>query len=351
MPSRVTIGPGPSLGKPGAAMPRKIPTECVSWRWHGNLGDDMIFAAQEALFDGSLKLGQYINSPEAVLVGGGTFVPKALEHPDLVALSRRYPTAFFGTGIGDPVFWGTTHIPDWLEVMRNANFIGVRGPLSKERLEEWGVPASRVEWVGDPALYFAQPTGARRFSFNLAVNLGITYNRLYGFNEGRLEETVISALQDLVRAGWNITLVCAWGADDVVAERMAARVAVRSVEHWHENYQRALDSVARFDVVLCEKLHVGVVAACRGVPFVALNYRSKVLDFCRSIGWEDFCVGLEDLTPDRLRALIVSLAETRNEHSMRLQNCVLATRERMVRSARRAAEALSIVKPLASASG
>jgi polysaccharide pyruvyl transferase WcaK-like protein len=322
-------------------MSGKIPTECISWRWHGNLGDDMIFAAQEALFQDNLALGQYITFPKAVLVGGGTFVPKALHHPDLVALSRRYPTAFFGTGIGDPIFWGTMHIPDWLEVMRNSNFIGVRGPLSKERLEEWGVPADRVEWIGDPALYFAQPTSARPFGFNLAVNLGITYNRLYGFDEARLEETVISALQDLVRAGWNITLVCAWGADDPVAERIAARVPVRSIEHWHENYQRALDSVAQFDVLLCEKLHVGVVAACRGVPFVALNYRSKVRDFCRSIGWEDFCVGLEDLTPDRLSAIVNSLIQTRDQHSIRLQTNVLETRGRLVAAARRAEAALA----------
>jgi polysaccharide pyruvyl transferase WcaK-like protein len=338
----MTIDSGRSLAQPGAAVPGKIPTECISWRWHGNLGDDMIFAAQEALFQDSLALGQYIDSPKAVLVGGGTFVPKALEHPDLVALSRRHPTAFFGTGIGDPIFWGTTHIPDWLEVMRNSNFIGVRGPLSKERLEEWGVPAGRVEWIGDPALYFAQPTGARQFGFNLAVNLGITYNRLYGFDEGRLEEIVICALQDLVRAGWNITLVCAWGADDVVVERIAARVAVRSVEHWHENYQRALDSVGQFDVVLCEKLHVGVVAACRGVPFVALKYRSKVLDFCRSIGWEDFCVGIEDLTPDRLSALVNSLIETRDQNSMRLQKSISETRARLLAAVPRTEAALAV---------
>ena len=107
------------------------------------------------------------------------------------------------------------------------------------------------------------------------------------------------------------------------------------------NYQRALESVAQFDVVLCEKLHVGVVAACRGVPFVALKYRSKVLDFCRSIGWEDFCVGLEDLTPDRLSAHVNSLIGTRDQHSTRLQKSVLETRARLVAAVRPTEAALA----------
>src|SRR5947209_7501866 len=101
------------------AAEKKLVTECVSWRWHGNLGDDLIYAAQEEMFGNVLELGQYVESPGAVLVGGGTFVPKAPEHPDLLRLSRALPTAFFGTGIGDPVFWGTKHIPEWIEIVRN----------------------------------------------------------------------------------------------------------------------------------------------------------------------------------------------------------------------------------------
>ena len=81
-----------------AIMSERLRTECVSWRHHANLGDDMIFAAQEQMFEGVLDLGQYIESPQALLVGGGTFAPKEFEHPDLVALSRELPTAFFGTG-------------------------------------------------------------------------------------------------------------------------------------------------------------------------------------------------------------------------------------------------------------
>jgi Polysaccharide pyruvyl transferase len=213
---------------------KKIATECVSWRWHGNLGDDMIWAAQEDMLGKTLDLGQYQHAPQAVLVGGGTFVPKYPQHPELVRLSREFPTAFFGTGIGDPLFWGTDHIKAWLEILGNAQFIGVRGPLSQDLLESWGLPRNRIEWIGDPALYFAreEPRGdLHPFTGRLAVNLGITYGQIYGFNEEELEKTIVFILKELVRIGWSITLVCAWEPDDVVVERIKAQVPVRAVEH------------------------------------------------------------------------------------------------------------------------
>jgi len=326
----------------GPRATARIPTECVSWRGHQNLGDEMIFAAQEAMFGDALDLGQYIAAPEAVLVGGGTFVPKFPEHPDLVALSRRLPTALVGTGIGDPSFWGTDYIPDWLEILRNARFIGVRGPLSKERLLSWGVPGDRVEWVGDPALYFAHDEApVPHVQGELAVNLGITYGNLYGSDEAQVHAAVVRCLKALVRDGWNVTLVCAWPEDDVALERIEAEVPVKAVEHWHEDHAGALESVGRFHVLVSEKLHVGVVAACRAVPFVALGYRSKVFDFCRSVGWERFCVSTERLDPDRVLELIATLANARDAYATRLRRGVAAVRARLLAAVPRAVAALA----------
>jgi polysaccharide pyruvyl transferase WcaK-like protein len=319
----------------------RLVTECISWRWHGNLGDDMLFAAQEAMFADSLELGQYWDRPEA-LVGGGTFVPKALEHPELVRLSQKLPTAFFGTGIGDPLFWGEKHIPDWLEVIRNSRLVSVRGPLSQERLLSWGVSSESLDWIGDPAIYFAKGDAIpREFGANLAVNLGITYGQLYGFDEEQLESTIILALEQLARKGWNITLVCAWAPDDIVVDRIRARVPVCAVEHWHDDYERALDSVEKFDIVLSQKLHVSVAAACRAVPFIALNYRSKVRDFCRSIDWEQFCVDTNNLDRDALLDLAAVLAEARYPFAVKLQQSVSKLRERLLQAVPRTVAALA----------
>jgi len=99
---------------------------------------------------------------------------------------------------------------------------------------------------------------------------------------------------------------------------------------WHDDYAWALESIANFDALLCEKLHVGVVAVCRGVPFVALNYRSKVPDFCRSINWDKFCLSTENLDTDQVLDSIATLTQKRNGYSARLRQDVLKVRNRLL---------------------
>lgn len=312
---------------------KRIPTECISWRWHGNLGDDMIFAAQEAMFSDFLNLGQYIPNPEALIIGGGTFVPKFPHHPDLVKLSQQLPTAFFGTGIGDPLFWGTDHIPSWLEILRNSQFIGVRGPLSKKRLEDWGADKNQIQWIGDPALYFAQEIGNQKdFQGKIGVNVGITYGWLYGSNELSVFSTIIKLLKILSKEDWDITLLCAWQPDELAIELVKNNIPRSTVVHWHDDYSKALKSVEEFDIIICEKLHVGVVAACRGIPFIALNYRSKVMDFCQSIGWEDFCVSTENLDIDLLFELIGKIASAKSEYAAKLSYNALNVKKKLLES-------------------
>ncbi|MEO7685204.1 MAG: polysaccharide pyruvyl transferase family protein [Gemmatimonadaceae bacterium] len=318
----------------------KIAAECISWRWNGNLGDDMIYAAQEAMFADTLDLQQYRDKPEGVLVRGGTLIPKFPEHPDLLELSSRLPTVIWGTGVGDPLFWGKDHIPTWLEVIKNSRYVGVRGPLSKTRLEEWGASGGQIEWIGDPALYFADGIVHTPVPHRLAVNLGTTYGKLYGFDEAGFEIIVVRALQQLAHLGWHITLISVWRPDDEVVERVSSQIPHSAVELWHDDYLRALNSVEKFDLMICEKPHAGVVAACRAVPFVALNYRSKGMDFCLSIGWEEFCIETSRLTPEAIIHSIAKLGATQDDYALHLLDGVEQCKKRLMDAIPRSVAAL-----------
>jgi polysaccharide pyruvyl transferase WcaK-like protein len=264
------------------------------------------------------------------VIGGGTFVPKYPEHPDLAELARRLPCIMFGTGIGDPFFWGRDHIATWLDVIAQCRFVGVRGPLSRRRLIEWGVPGNRIEVVGDCALRLAEPaTGPAFVPRTLLVNLGTTFNQLYGGDDARVEQAVTEALGALSSRGWTITLASAWKPDDPILERIAGAVGIEEVLYWHDEFARALADIGRFELVLAEKLHVAVIAACRGVPFVALNYRSKVLDFCESLGWEHWCPSTENLGAATLVDRIEELARERTHFANQLASSVREARLRL----------------------
>jgi len=309
---------------------KKIPTECVSWRWNGNLGDDMIYAAQEAMFGHALQFGQYEFTPEAVFIGGGTFIAKGLQHPDLLKYSQRMPVTIFGTGVADPLFWGRKDIPIWMEIVKNAQFVGVRGPLSLECLLEWGASEHHVQWTGDSALYFAEQIKPKISSTgHVAVNLGTTYNKLFGFNEPAVEKVIIEVIKQLIKENHTVTMVSVWPPDDVVIERIKEQMPMVDVEYWYDDYAKALNSINKFDFIICEKLHMGIVAACRAVPFIALNYRSKVLDFCRSIKWEKFCISTENLRSEPILEFMSEFKKSQKEYSQLLNSNVLEIKNRL----------------------
>ena len=289
----------------------------------------------------ALLLDQWIEAPQAVLVGGGTFMSKAPENPDLLALSRALPTAVFTTGADDPKFWGAEIIPTWVEILANAEYIGVRGPRSVEWLVDWGVPEHRVDWVGDAALWFAEGrTPNQAFQGRLAVNVGTTFDRLYGQTDSALLETVVDALRQLTSVGWDISLICAWQPDDGALGYIADRVPIRSTQHWHDDWRRALAEVDSYDLILAEKLHIGVVAACRGVPFVALSYRSKVSDFCRSLSWDRYWLQTDRLNPEDIVERLKDLATDVSRSSLRLQKSAQSVKGRLERAVPRVLKAL-----------
>src|SRR5680860_115273 len=70
----------------------------------------------------------------------------------------------------------------------------------------------------------------------------------------------------------------------------------------YDDLEAALSLMASADLVVAARLHAAVLAAAASTPFVALEYRPKVMDFARSVGFEDLTLrtdqmdGLEDRT-------------------------------------------------------
>lgn len=68
-----------------------------------------------------------------------------------------------------------------------------------------------------------------------------------------------------------------------------------------------LSRVENLDLMVCLKLHAGVLAAAANVSFVILEYQPKCRDFAAGIGWEEFVVRTDDLKPGKLIDVVSSL--------------------------------------------
>lgn len=275
----------------------------------GNLGDDALFVAAKELFSEKLDLDVVTPATrakrwegwfgraarvDAVLLGGGTLIKRGRSRSlgAVTSLRRAFPHAklvVFGTGVADADLWARfgveTDRAGWRDLLEQADFVGVRGPLSRQFLKDWGV-LREVEIIGDVALWFGKDKfvckpRARRIGINLGSSLG----NIHGGNEQHVLEEGARLLKRLHNEGWQITLFPVIAEDiEYMAETVKlAGIAAPEIHTDFLNLHRVLDAMEKQDLFVGEKLHSVVLATCVGTPSIMLEYRTKCLDFMRSI--------------------------------------------------------------------
>jgi len=316
------------------------------WIGHGNLGDECMFQACRRALPGTQWNVFYNHQETAVrrelsrlasaspdpplevtgLLGGGTFInrhPQALRRYVTLSQIIGRPAPVFGTGVASPVFWtGRDHWqdtrPQWAERLRGLPVVGVRGPHSKELLEDVGL--TNVEVVGDSGLLFERERDPDRATAGVvAVNVGQSEGYVWGDSEEAIEREIVTLVKHLASQGIRVELMPIWDADVEMTRRVLAQCGESRVR-LHEvttSAEEFMDRLANVDVLVGLKLHALVLAAAANVPVYCLEYRPKCRDFARSIDWEDRCVRTSDMKgaeiADHVAAMICDAPVLRRE--------------------------------------
>jgi polysaccharide pyruvyl transferase WcaK-like protein len=209
----------------------------------------------------------------------------------------------------------------------------VRGPISKDLLDEAG--ARNVVVCGDPAVAFHAPYATRPLPIRnggrlrVGINSGDCSGNLWGRAED-VQDSFVALVRWLQRSGHQIEIIPVWQKDveacvDVARRSGLDRTTVSPVCYTHEAF---LSRVETLDLMVCLKLHAGVLAAAANVPFVSLEYQPKCRDFAASLGWEDFVIRTDQVQAGKLidlvAALIAQLDSRRIELCRRM--CTLMSR-------------------------
>ncbi len=267
---------------------------------------------------------------ERAILGGGTLINRsgeALNRYIRVRAQTRSLVPVFGTGVCCPEFWSAEPgwrdcRQDWVAAMAELPVVGVRGPRSKELLDDAG--AENVVVSGDPAVLFHLPYSREkpRERQNASLRIGVNASDCHGQQWGNLEKTQES-LAGLVRwlnASKHQVIFMPVEPRDVAACVDVARRAGMtepSISTVYSTAQVFLKQVETLDLLVAVKLHAGILSAAANVPFVLLQYQPKCLDFALSLNWEEFAPRTDMLTDtvliDRVSLLIDQLAFKKQE--------------------------------------
>jgi polysaccharide pyruvyl transferase WcaK-like protein len=132
------------------------------------------------------------------------------------------------------------------------------------------------------------------------MNLCSGYGRIRGNDERGLFERLRIVAGNLLRSGAELVFISVWPVDDDLVQGFASELdggARVSVELVGPDVQRFLSLVASCDLMVSMRLHAAVLAMCRSVPVVSVEYQPKVYDFMDSM-----CLARYNVRPDELDA-------------------------------------------------
>ncbi len=283
---------------------------------HGteNLGDEALYEIIREMLAPEIVVNRDAVVCDLALLGGGTLINQSpwLIYEFQKQLDRAGRGVVFGTGVGDPAFWGD-RFSEWNELLDRCELVGVRGPSSVRLLRQHGF--DRAEEIGDPYLCVVCPSSPSNQGKRLGVNLGSTNDSLWGTNDNDLLEFVADVLRRLKKRGWTFEWFSVWSKDLLLMERLRAGVDVDSppVRDARSDTDGTFAALASCELAVGEKLHALAMAAVAGVPFVSLEYQPKVRDFAESLRMGTWVVKTSERDPDRLAALVENLRREREK--------------------------------------
>ena len=321
------------------------------WLGHNNTGDEAAYLANKQLFN-EYELVPFCknNDSNVTLLGGCTMLPSALvgwrgEHQ----IKKRKINYGIGLGIQDPEFhnrrchridvtwaagrlgfhlnqalgrlryiWpainiannklgrplnlGGYYILDQdFEKIRKFGFdrIGVRGPVSQEILQRYGI-ASTI--VGDTVLYL-EPTA---YHYDKSHKIAISIR-----DKGPKWENTTNYLKELIlfcnsiSDAYRFIVLPIYPPDMELGKKLNREINNSILLDFTTNIdvRGLLDEISSCDLMIGEKLHANVLSACCHVPFISIEYDPKSYDFVCTLGLEELNIRIDKVTYEKLEEL------------------------------------------------
>lgn len=309
----------------------------IGWLGHRNIGDEALYQAfrsgiaSEALvvpFEDWSPISWMAERRKAdVVLGGGTLINvRAYLGAMQGAHALGGRVCVFGTGVADLEYWaqhggrGRGDESDWVQALRGAHYLGVRGPRSLQWMRRHGFDEAEI--VGDPAVSVAGPAWAGAGARVVGLNLG-SHDPVQGSSDG-VYEAALHAARELLARGDLVHFVPLHDIDSAAGAALA-----RALDHpgfvvhpFDPDVGVCLERLRACRLVVGQRLHATVLACALGIPTLSLSYQPKCLDFLESIDCAALAVPTEGISGPALASRVHALdAELAVWHERLVQAC------------------------------
>lgn len=315
-----------------------------------NLGDEAILSATRELFsEWKIIEDTYLKNANISIVGGGTVLPAAVSR-DYYDLTNRKYNFCLGPGVLNPSFWKQPRAPVdlrilsakynidlnslWDRVPESGKYvidsinetlgspleystfypdkrkykdvsefdfdrIGVRGPISKNILNKYGIQ-SKI--VGDPALAL-QPD---EYHYDSSGSIALTLRNSQGShpkwtNSDDYVSKIITFINEYLP---NKKIICLpFNPSDIplhvdVCEKL---INAKMLDYTTQpDIQGIMNKISEVELMIGERLHANILAASCHTPFISLEYTPKSEDFVSSIQMEQMNHRIDELSVSKL---------------------------------------------------
>lgn len=309
------------------------------WIGHNNIGDEALYLANRKLFsEFELVNEEYYNDSDVTLFGGGTVFP----HPKYTEHDTKKLVVAIGVGVKDPLFrnqpFAPVDIGYWLgrsgldfalenkyishglrqfermfdsvtfhrkyvneddfRLLEDTDCIGVRGPKSKEILARYGI---ECQIVGDTALVLEPTNYYSQSTKRVAVTLKAT-GRDLKWEESEEYVDIIKSFCQSHSDEYEFVFIPFRPVDIPLHIELAKSVKGSQFKDCcsYVDVQAVVDELARCDLVIGERLHASILAACSYTPFISVGYQPKNSDFAESVNMKDYNTRVDHLNSEWL---------------------------------------------------
>lgn len=263
----------------------------------------------------------YFNYYDLICLGGGSILLEGYINILHRALMKRKKIMVWGSGYDDlldDTFIDrieNTHTPAYIysdeieeklnDIATNAEFFGVRGPLTYKILQRSNINMDKIIISGDPG-FLLEPSSFNSIPPNLqfslkdnyiGINWGTSFNKIYGKSESKVLNDLIVVCKGLINQGYKLYLYHMWNKDLDSLMKLYKGINVNDKVKLDLTIRNAEVTAAILKNCLFTinfKLHANIISAVSNTPPICLGYRLKSHDLMKSINCPELNITTDD---------------------------------------------------------